>query len=79
MPGGGGAGISGPVSGLSGSCPTLAFTVAGKTVKTNNATQFMNGVCAGVKNGAQVGVRGTAQTDGSILAAVVHLGPSPGR
>jgi len=75
----GGAGIAGPVSGLSGSCVALTFTVAGKTVRTNNATRFENGSCSDVKNGVHVGVRGTAQQDGSLVADVVHVMTAPRR
>ena len=68
-----GSGVAGTVSGLRGTCPTLTFVVDGKTIQTNKDTVFDDG-CAAVKNGISVGVRGTAQRDGSILAVRVHVG-----
>jgi len=64
-------GVSGAVSGLSGACPTLSFTVGGKIVKTTAATVWGDRGCAGLKNGDEVGVAGVAQADGSILASKV--------
>jgi uncharacterized protein DUF5666 len=63
----------GLVSGLTGTCPALTFTVGTTKVTTDGTTFFEEGTCADVKNGAEVEVKGRPQTDGSILAAVVEL------
>jgi hypothetical protein len=65
--------ISGSVSGLSGSCPTLAFTVSATTITTSSDTTFDRGGCSAVANGATVTVSGLRQSDGSILARHVLL------
>jgi len=65
--------LEGTVSGLTGSCPTLTFTVKGTTVKTSAATRFEDGSCTGVRNGAKVEVKGTRQSDGSVLASKVEV------
>jgi hypothetical protein len=68
---------TGAVSGLSGTCPTVTFTVEGKTIKTSAATGYGDRTCADVKNDAKIGVMGTAQADGSILATQVRIAPPP--
>ena len=66
----------GVVAGLAGTCPAITFTVgAAKTkVATNDKTSFGKSLCTDVVNGADVEVRGTVQTDGSILATRVSVG-----
>jgi len=66
--------VDGTVSGLGGTCPTLTFTLDGKTIKTSAATSYSGGTCADVKNDAKIAVAGAAQADGSILAAQVRIG-----
>jgi hypothetical protein len=66
--------ITGVVSGLSGTCPALSFTVTPKSltsmetvtttsrsVTTGAATEFRDTTCAALKNGDAVYVKGTAQ------------------
>jgi uncharacterized protein DUF5666 len=65
--------LKGPVSNLSGSCPTLTFTIQGTTVKTNNGTRFEHGQCARVANGRRVEVEGRRQADGTLLATEVEI------
>jgi hypothetical protein len=69
----------GPVSGLSGSCPALTFSIGTKTVRTNTSTQFGSSGCAAIKNGVQVAAQGTEQKDGSLVASFVRVGMGPGR
>ena len=64
--------LKGAVSGLSGTCPALTFTVKATTVKTNSSTRFDNGLCTRIANGTRVEVKGTRQSDGSLLAARVE-------
>lgn len=59
--------VRGRVSGLSGSCPDLRFTVAGKTIVTNGSTEFLRGACTSLSSTSIVQVEGTA--DGSTITA----------
>ncbi len=65
--------VKGVVSALAGACPAITFTVNGTKVTTTASTIFRNTDCAGVVNGTNVRVKGTRQTDGSILASSVSL------
>ncbi len=67
--------IIGTISGLSGACPAVAFTLESKTIKTDASTGYGDGKCADLKNGAKVGVQGSAQADGSILAKQIRVAP----
>jgi hypothetical protein len=64
--------LKGLVSNLTGTCPTLTFTVAGTRVVTNSATKF-DDPCQQIANGRRVEVNGTRQTDGSIVATKVEF------
>jgi Domain of unknown function (DUF5666) len=66
--------LTGPAEHVAGSCPAISFTIAGNTVQTNAATSFATGSCSSLKTGAGVGIVGTAQADGSILASCVASG-----
>jgi hypothetical protein len=70
-------GARGEVGGLSGTCPSLTFTLEGTVFRTNASTQFIGGTCEGVKSGEQAGAMGTPQDDGSVLAVGVQLGEPP--
>ena len=61
----------GVVSGLSGTCPTLAFTLGTLRVTTTGSTYFKEGACATVSNGMSVEVNGQPQADGSLVAVLV--------
>lgn len=79
-----GPGAGGVVSGLSGACPNLSFTVTDrnntpKRVRTNSATVFEGKACGAIVSGDHAGARGALQTDGSILADHVRVGPPPPR
>jgi hypothetical protein len=66
--------LSGVISGSTGTCPSVTFTVQSTKVTVNNSTTFSETSCAdGTKNGANVEVKGTKQTDGSVLATRVQL------
>ena len=75
-----GAKVEGKISGLAGTCPALTFNVVTGTttvtttkVTTNAATKFDDVLCTALANDAVVEVKGTKQTDGSILATKVEL------
>jgi hypothetical protein len=59
---------------LSGSCAAhnLSFMVGTAKVVTNASTQFKDARCESLKTDSKVEVKGTRQSDGSILAASVE-------
>jgi len=66
-------GSHGLVSGLSGTCPDLTFTVNGTTIVANASTIFEDGSCSTVQNGTRVEIKGTRQSNGSVLATKVDI------
>jgi len=56
-----------------GTCPSIAFNVGAQKVSTNGSTEFRDSTCAALAVGDQVEVKGTRQTDGSILATRVEV------
>ena len=71
-----GAHASGAIAGLSGTCPTVTFTLGSTKVSTDASTTFRGGSCATLVNGTNVSVRGTAAADGSITASRVSVAES---
>jgi hypothetical protein len=65
--------FSGTVSSLTGTCPSLAFTANDTGVRTTSSTTFGGASCADIRNGGSVGVAGTKQSDGSVLASYVSV------
>ena len=63
--------VEGALSGLSGTCPAITFTVRGKTVRTTAGTEFRDGACSTLANGTAVNAKGAAQPDGSLQATRV--------
>jgi len=63
--------LSGKVAGRSTGCP-VTFTIGSTTVVTNSSTKFEDTTCAALKNGDKVEVKGTKQTNGSVLASKVE-------
>jgi hypothetical protein len=66
--------FGGPIEGVSGSCPSITFTIHGQVVRTDGNTTFANGSCSSVETGGQAGVVGTAEADGSLVASCVATG-----
>jgi hypothetical protein len=64
--------MTGTVSGLTGTCPALTFTVNARVVKTSSATVF-DDRCTTVTNGVRVEVKGTRANDGTFTATRVEL------
>jgi len=64
--------VKGVVTGRTGDCPALTFTVGTRVVKTTSATRFDDG-CAKVQNNVRVEVKGTIGTDNVMTAARVEL------
>lgn len=66
--------VNGAVQTINVNCAGgLRFTVAGRLIVTNASTQFADGACADVHVGTMVEVKGTAQADGSVVAARVEI------
>jgi Domain of unknown function (DUF5666) len=68
--------VNGTISGSSGSCPALTFTLANTTIHTTDKTQFAGGTCADVKDGVRASARGPKAADGSLTAEAVRLPPA---
>jgi Domain of unknown function (DUF5666) len=60
--------LEGTMSGLTGACPALSFTVNSRSVVTNASTDFDKTACSAFKNGDRVQVKGRQQSGGSLLA-----------
>ena len=65
--------VEGTVSGLSGQCPALSFTVRGVAIVTNGSTDFKKGTCRQVEHSRSVDVTGTRQSSGAVLATEVQI------
>lgn len=67
--------VLGAVEGLSGSCPNLQFRVGTQKVSTDARTEFDDGACADLQNGARVEVEGLQGKGGVLVADEVDLRP----
>jgi Domain of unknown function (DUF5666) len=65
--------LKGTISGKSGTCPSLIFTVSSTMVTTNASTKFDETPCTALANGDQVEIEGTRQANGSVLATKVEV------
>lgn len=64
--------LEGALSALSGTCPSISFTVSKSPVMTNASTQFRDAACSALKNNDKVEVKGTKQANGVVLASRVE-------
>ncbi|HEY7187992.1 MAG TPA: DUF5666 domain-containing protein [Vicinamibacterales bacterium] len=64
--------VSGAVSGLSGSCPTITFVVRDRTIVTTGNTRFDLG-CDKIKNTVRVEAKGALAANGALMATSVEL------
>lgn len=66
--------LNGTIAGLSSTslCPAISFTVSSTTVTTNASTEFKGASCSQLANGQRVEVKGTKQSNGSVLAIRVE-------
>lgn len=70
--------VNGAVTGLSGACPSLTFTLSGTVVHTTASTTFNVEACSAVKNGDNLYAAGPKQGDGSVLATrTYYVAPTP--
>jgi uncharacterized protein DUF5666 len=65
--------LKGAVSGLTGNCPKVSFTVGGTEVTTSEITQFDQVRCGDIRDGVVVEVKGSRQFDNSIAATTVAI------
>jgi hypothetical protein len=67
--------VKGTIAGLgtTGSCPSLRFSVANRTVVTNAATSFERVACNALRNGNRVEVKGKGEPNGQVTASRVRL------
>jgi Putative binding domain, N-terminal/Domain of unknown function (DUF5666) len=65
--------LRGEVSGVTGQCPTLTFSLEGRLVRTNAATDFRER-CDRIESGRRLRITGVVQGDGSVLAVRVREG-----
>jgi len=68
--------MSGSVSSLTGSCPSLAFVVSSTKIVTNGSTTFAGKPCGDLKNGDTLGLAGTRQSDGTVVATYLSITPT---
>jgi hypothetical protein len=60
--------VSGNISSLQGTCPSLTFVVDSRTVRTTSATQYLRGSCNALGDGTHVTAEGVVEPDDSITA-----------
>jgi len=65
--------LKGAVSGLTGNCPRVSFTVGGTKVTTSEITQFDQVRCGDIRNDMVVEVTGSRESDNSIAATKVEI------
>jgi hypothetical protein len=65
--------LEGTVSGLTGTCPSITFTLNRATVKADASTRYEDGTCAQIRNNLRLEVHGRRLTDGSVQAIVIEL------
>jgi hypothetical protein len=63
--------MNGTIGSFGGTCPSLSMSVSGTYVRTGSATTFTGKACAEIRSGDTIGVAGTRQSDGSVLANMV--------
>jgi hypothetical protein len=60
-------------SAITGTCPSIAFSIGSTSVSTNASTRFDDTSCSALKRGDSVEVKGTKQTNSSVLASRVKM------
>jgi hypothetical protein len=65
--------LEGTIASLSGSCPTVSFSLRGRQVVTTPQTRFSDGNCRDLRNGVEVEVDGDLYTDGTVRATRIEL------
>jgi hypothetical protein len=65
--------FEGRVSGVTGTCPALSFSVSGTPVVTSQGTEFRSGACRDLSGGDRVRVRGLRGPDGVVAATRIDF------
>jgi hypothetical protein len=65
--------LEGRVDAMSGSCPAITFTVAGKSVVTSASTEYRKGNCGHVTPGAEVVVVGQQRDGHPVVASRIDI------
>jgi hypothetical protein len=65
--------FEGRVAGVTGQCPTLAFTVSGTRVAIDRDTDIRRGDCRDLSDGDRVRVRGVRRLDGVVAATRIEF------
>jgi hypothetical protein len=66
--------LTGTVQTVTGTCSTtLHLTIAGRSVSTTAQTEFKDTTCAAVAAGQTAEVKGTLQTDNSVIATRIEV------
>jgi hypothetical protein len=60
-------------SAVTGTCPSIGFSIGSTSVSTNASTRFDDTSCSALKRGDTVETKGTRQTNGSVLASRVKM------
>jgi hypothetical protein len=61
------------MSGMSGRCPSVTFSVRGTTIVVDSSTSFRRSSCGDLKNGRKVDGEGVRQSNGSIKATKLQV------
>ena len=62
----------GALAGLTGTCPSVSFTINGTRFFTNATTEFKDRSCSGLANTQSTRADGHLQSDGRVLAERVR-------
>ena len=65
--------VNGTIQAVSGTCPALHLTIAGRSVSTTASTDFKDAACAKLAVGQSAEVKGTLQADGSVSATRIQV------
>jgi len=64
--------LKGSIVSVSGACPSVTLTIGTVRAVANSSTQF-DAPCSSLATGRGVEIHGTRQSDGSIVATLVHV------
>jgi hypothetical protein len=64
------------MSGMTGRCPSVTFTVRGTTIAVDSSTTFRQSSCSDLRNGRTVDGEGVRQSNGSVKATKLHVAPN---
>lgn len=65
--------FTGTVSGVTGRCPNVTFTVGKQQVVVDGSTQYKKSDCTDLRNGHSVTDKGITQTNGSVRATQIEV------